>query len=159
MLDVLFSLLLPELKPVAGLELHQRVFTWGGVDYPQEPITYHWSQYVVLTLSQQPPYLQRFLPRGYGGKGWLCFDLNGEAFELWGSELQGDEVDWDNGRLDDLLRILLTGQDKWVMIVEPYYDQIDHTYRLNAAGCIEKLKSALGRGIYEEGFIVIGAAT
>lgn len=141
------------------MELHQPIFTWDGIDHPQEPVTYRWGQSVELTLSQPPSYLQRFLPRGYGGKDWLCFDLNGEAFELWRLELQGDEVDWGDGRLDDLLRILLTGQDRWVMIVEPYHDQIDHTYRMNATGCIEKLKSALGKGIYEEGFIVIGVAT
>jgi hypothetical protein len=49
--DVLFQILLPGLKPVAGLEPHQETFWWGGEEHPQGPVFYRWGEHIPLLDS------------------------------------------------------------------------------------------------------------
>src|SRR5262249_57789757 len=64
-MDTLLQLLLPEIKELPNLERQQRVFTWDGIEYPQEPVEYLWGPHVKLVTSQIHQFLFRFLPRGY----------------------------------------------------------------------------------------------
>jgi hypothetical protein len=152
-MDVLFQLLLPELPAIEGLERNQRIFNWGGVDYPQEPAIYRWGEHVELVPSELQPFIPRFLPAGYIDKSWIFLDVKGDGLDLWESEVNGREVDWFGYRLDDLLKLILEQQGKWLVIFELNYDQIDNTYTLNADECIQKLESNLRLNYQREGFI------
>ena len=158
-MDVLFQLLVPELPQIENLVRHQRVFNWGGVDYPQEPISYKWGEHVELVLSALQPHIPELLPEGYFDEDWLVFDVADEGIELWGSELNQREVKWSGHRLDDLLRLILNQSERWVVIFELHFDQIDSVYALSPDECVEKLESNLRWIQSPEGFICIKSAT
>ena len=158
-MDVLFQLLLPKLRVVEGLERHQRIFNWGGVDYPQEPATYRWGEHVELVPSELQSFIPRILPDGYVDESWIFLDISGDGLDLWESEVNEHEVDWSGHRLDNLLKLILEQHEKWVVIFELHYDQIDNTYALNADECIQKLESNLRWNSKREGFIAIKRAT
>lgn len=155
-MDDLLAILIPEIPVIPGLEKRQDIRSWGGQDYPQEPITYHWGPYVELRTSQLPSYLWDLLPEQYRKEKWLVLDVNGEALDLLELEVNGKEVDWGNRPLDELLRLMLSQQQRWVLIVEPNYDQIDSVYDLTVDEALQKLKSNYLRESQKEGFIVLG---
>lgn len=155
-MDDLLAILIPEIPVIPGLEKQQEIRSWGGQDYPQEPTKYHWSPYVELRTSQLPLYLWELLPEQYRNEKWVVLDVNGEALDLLELEANEQEVDWDNRPLDELLRLLLGQQKRWVLILEPHYDQIDSVYQLTVDESLQKLKSNYLRESQKEGFIVLG---
>lgn len=154
-MDVLFQILLPGLEPVEGLEPHQETFWWGGEEHPQGPVVYRWGAHVQLAPRGIQDYIPRFLPEGYLGPDWVFFDVEGDGLEPLWDELSGREVDWGGRRLDDLLSRLLEQHDRWVLVFEPFSDQIDNVYRRSVQGCLDKLKTNLARDAGREGFIAL----
>lgn len=152
-MDVLFQILIPELKLIEGLEVHQEKFTWDGVDYPQEPVTYLWGEHIKLVKRDIQGHIPRFLPANFLTKQWVFLDVEGDGLDLLELETNGVEVDWGNRRLDDLLRSLLNCYDRWAVLFELYSDQIDNTYELSVDGLVQKLKANLARDVEREGFI------
>src|ERR1044072_7479451 len=80
--DDLLAILIPAIPSIPGLEKRQAVYSWGGQDYPQEPITFHWGPYVAFRTSQLQEYLWKFLPEEYRHTNWLVLDVNEEALEM-----------------------------------------------------------------------------
>jgi hypothetical protein len=154
-MDVLFQIFLPELKPVARLEPHQDTFWWEGEEHPQGPVVYRWGTHVQLVPRGIQEHVPRFLPEGYLGPDWVFFDVEGDGLELLWEEVRGREVDWGGRRLDDLLSRLLEQHDRWVVLFEPFSDQIDNVYRLLVQECLDKLKANLARDTGSEGFIAL----
>jgi hypothetical protein len=151
--DVLLQLLLPELKPVVGLEFQQEVFSWGGVEYPQEPVKYLWGSHVELIPRDLQTHIPWFLPEGFLDDGWVFLDVEGDGLDLLEGEVNGMEMDWGGKRLDDLLALLLKQSDQWAVLFELHSDQIDSVYKLTVDECMRKLKANLKRDIKREGFI------
>lgn len=158
-MDVLFEVLLPELEDVEGLEPHQVIFSWGGEAHPQGPVTYRWGPHVELAPDYIQPHIMRFLPEGYADESWAVLQIKGDGLDLLEMEVNGEEVDWFGRRLDDLLESLLKQHERWVLIFEPNYDQIDRVYELDVEECISKLKANLRRDAGREGFIAIASRT
>jgi hypothetical protein len=158
-MDVLFQILLPELSHVEGLERHQAVYSWDGVDYPQEPATYRWGLHVELAPDHLQPHIPRFLPENYIDEHWVFLEVKGDGLDLLEREVNGEEVDWHGRRLDDLLALTLKSHRRWVLIFELQEDQIDHIYELSAEQCVSKFKANLRRDIRREGFIAVAAAS
>ena len=154
-MDALLQILLPEIKQIPNLELEQRVFIWNGTGYPQEPVVYRWGPHVKLIASQIQQSLLRFLPDGYLTEQWVALDVNSEALDLIEAEINGEAVDWLGYSLDELIRLLLIRNDRWVLIFEPDYDRIDNVYRMQPEECISKLKAILERSGVREGFIAL----
>lgn len=154
-MDVLFQILLPAPTQVAGLEPHQETFWWGGEEHPQGPVVYRWGEHVRLVPQGIQDYIRKFLPEDYLGPDWVFFDVEGDGLELLWEEVRGREVDWGGRRLDDLLSRLLEQHDRWVVLFEPFSDQIDNVYRLSALECLDKLKTNLARDAGREGFIAL----
>lgn len=154
-MDALLQLLVSEIKLVDGLTIHQEVFNWGGVDYPQGPPVYHWGSYVELIPSPIQPYIINWLPVNYKDEAWLGLDVRGNGLDLLEREVNGEQVNWMGRRLDDLLKAILIQQDRWGLIFEPNYDQLDNIYRLSIDDCVNKLKSNLRWTGKREGFIAI----
>ncbi len=50
-MDLIFQIRVPKLKQLDGLEFYQKVFSWGGQEYPQDPVTYRWGDHVQLILA------------------------------------------------------------------------------------------------------------
>jgi hypothetical protein len=72
---------------------------------------------------------------------------------LW-RDVNGDDVNWSGYPCDEIIQFLLTQSDRWVLIFEPHYDQIDDVYRLSPEECITTLKSNLKRDGPRKGFIL-----
>src|SRR4051812_6217223 len=111
-MDVLFQVLLPELRAIEGLEQYQRIFNWGGVDYPQEPVTYCWGEHVELVPAELQSFIRHLLPDSYIDESWIFLDVNGNGLDLWELEVNEREVDWSGHRLDNLLKLLLEQYEK-----------------------------------------------
>ena len=154
-MDALLQLLVPEVKLLDGLERHQRVLSWDGAEYPQDPITYGCGPHVELITSQIQPFLLQFLPDGFFKEHWTVLDVSGAALDLLEQETNGEDVDWFDCRLEDLLVRFLTQYEQWALIFELHYDQIDNIYRLSPDECIHKLKVNLSRTSRREGFIAL----
>jgi hypothetical protein len=154
-LDILLQILIPNLTALEGIEKSQKIYSWGGTDYPQEPVTYHWGTFVEMVPSQVQPFIYKFLPNEYSEKLKICLDIKGQGLDLLKMEVNGEEVDWYDRRLDDLLNIILSRCDLGVLIFEPHYDQIDSVNYLEVNDCIQKLKDNLKRDRQKEGFIAI----
>lgn len=154
-MDVLFQIFLPALNPVAGLEPHQETFSWGGEEHPQGPVVHRWGEHVRLVPRGIQDHIKKLLPEGYLGPDWVFFDVEGDRLELLWEEVRGHEVDWGDRRLDDLLSRLLERHGRWVVLFEPFSDQIDIVYRLSTQGCLDKLKANLARDTGREGFIAL----
>ena len=155
-MDDLLAILIPKLEDVPGLEKRQEVYSWGGKDYPQEPIKYRWGSHVELRTSELQTYLWDFFPEDYRKQPWLVLDVNESALTLFQSEVNGYEVDWGGSPLDEILKTLLSRHEKWAVVFEPYSDQMDSVYRLTVDQCIQKLKANYLRNVQKEGFIVLG---
>jgi hypothetical protein len=154
--DDLLAILIPEIPVLPGLEKRQEIRSWGGQDHPQEPITYYWGPYVEFRMSRLPTYLWNAIPDEYRKKEWLVLDVNGSALDLFELEVNGQEVDWDSRPLDAVLDRLLSQHNRWVLIFEPHYDQIDSVYRLTVSESLQKLRSNYLRAREKEGFIILG---
>jgi len=75
------------------------------------------------------------------------------GLDLLVSEIFGNEVDWNDNRLDDLLEAILTPNDKWALIFELGWDRIDSLYHTDARGCMRILTENLRHFHRREGFI------
>ncbi|MEO7539726.1 MAG: hypothetical protein ABIV21_06845 [Pyrinomonadaceae bacterium] len=148
-LDILFQVLLPELKDLEGLKAHQEIY--------QGPVTYRWGQHVELAPYDVQSYVLKMLPKGIVAKEWVFYDIVGDGLGMLESEINGVDVAWDGKRLDDFLEQLLRQYDRWVFVFEPHYDQIDGVYELTADECLGKLRTNLRRDITREGFIAYSA--
>lgn len=152
-MDLIFQIRVPKLKQLDGLEFYQKVFSWGGQEYPQDPVTYRWGDHVQLIPGGAQPRVVALLPKGLLGPDLEVFDIEGTGLDLLESEINGIEVEWNGKRLDDFLCLLLRQYDRWVLVFELYEDQIDGVYELTVDECIRKLKMNLRRDIRREGFI------
>jgi hypothetical protein len=155
-MDALLQILLPEIKQLPNLERYQRVFTWDGTEYPQEPVEYLWGPQVKLVTSHIKQSLFRFLPRGYVTEHWVALDVDRQTLDLLAAEINGQQVvDWFGSTFDELIRRLLTQYDHWVLVFEPGYDQIDNVYRMKPEECISKLRANLKWPGPMEGFVAL----
>ena len=155
-MDLLFQILIREMPNIQGLEKHQEKFFWGGEFHLQEPIKYKWGFHVELVMSKLQTHIPEILTENGVSGQWLVLDIKGDGLALWESEINGVEIDWVSGRIDDFLRLLLSSCASWVLIFEPYYDQLDYIYHLNLDSCINKLEANLKWDNKREGFICIG---
>lgn len=158
-MDDLLAILIPAIPNIPGLEKRQAVYSWGGQEYPQEPITFHWGPYVAFRTSQLQEYLWKFLPEEYRHTNWLVLDVNEKALDMLEREVNGKEVDWDGWDIEAVLRQILSLQERWVLVFEPHYDQMDSVYHLPVTECLEKLKLNYRRDQQKEGFICVGDTT
>jgi hypothetical protein len=156
--DDLLAILIPEMKDVPGLEKWQEVYSWGGKDYPQEPIKYRCGLHVELRMSELQTYLWDFFPEDYRNQHWLVLDVAEETLNLFEYDVNGKEVDWGGSPLDKVLETLLSPQEKWAVVFEPHYDQMNSVYRLTVSECVQKLKANYSRSVQKEGFIALGVA-
>jgi hypothetical protein len=154
-MDALLQLLIPDMKSLPGLERHQNVFTWEGKNHPQKPITYRWGPHVELIVSEVQAFILDLLPPDYRDKSWVVLEPSDDTLDLFEREANGYEVDWSGYRVDDLLILLMNQHERWVLIFEPQYDQIDQTCRLEATTALQKLKLNLKADIQKEGFIAL----
>lgn len=152
-MDVLFQILLPNLKLIEGLERFQDVYTLEGMDYPQEPIMYRWGDHVTLIPRDIQQYVLGLFPTGLIGPDWIFLDVEGDCLDLWESEANGFEADWGGKRLDNLLFALLGQYDQWGIVFELFSDQIDGIHEVTVEECVEMLKRNLKRDVKREGFV------
>jgi len=136
-----------------GLEREQRIFSWGGLEYPQDTVIYRWGCHVELVPGGVQPYVLGLFPEGLIGPEWVSFAIEGDGLYLLESEINGFEMDWGDKRLDDFLALLLNQHDQWAVVFELYSDQIDNVYELTVDECVRKLKANLKRDVKREGFI------
>jgi len=151
-MDILFEIIVPKLPHIEGLEPQQFTYEWSGVAHLQGSTTFRWGN-IELVPDQVQPWLLRFLPNNYVSDQWLWLQISSSSLELLEKELNGEPVDWSGRHLEDLLKLILSENKKWVLIFEPNYDEIDSAYNLDVVGCINKLKSNLKWGAKREGFI------
>lgn len=157
-MDVCFELLLPSKTSIDGLEYRVPTFSWGGEHHPQGDGSYFWGQFVELVETPIPSHIPRLLPRNYLNQDWVALSIRGQGLDLLEKEVRGLEVDWGGRSLEELLRVLLSQYDRWVLIFELHCDQIDSLYRLSIPDCVEKLKQSLKWEARAEGFLVIPPA-
>jgi hypothetical protein len=154
-MDALLQLIIPEIPTLPDLQRYQREFSWGGETYPQEPVTYRWGPKVELIESETQSFIVDLLPEDFISQDWKVLDVARETLDLIERDVNGEQVDWYGYNASDLLTLLLAHSDKWVLIFEPYYDQIDHVFRISAEECLDKLKFFLNRKNERKGFIAI----
>lgn len=58
----------------------------------------------------------------------LAILVHESALDLLESEVNGKDVDWGGRRLDHMIEQLLSQQEKWALVFEPHYDQMDSVY-------------------------------
>lgn len=155
-MDALLQLIIPEIPNLPDLQRYQREFTWAGESYPQEPVTYRWGPKVELIESQIQSFIVDLLPENFIGPNWKVLDVGDETLDLIERDVNGEEVDWYGYKAQELLTSLLDHSDKWALIFEPYYDQIDDIFRISARESVDKLESFLNRNKERKGFIAIG---
>jgi len=154
--EALLQILIPAIKQLPNLERYQRVFTWDGTEYPQEPVEYCWGPHAKLVTSEIQQFLLSLLPAGYVTDQWVALDVDRETLDLLAAEINGQQVvDWLGLTFDDLLRLLLAEYDRWVVVFEPHYDQIDNIYRMKPEECIAKLRANLKWPGPMEGFVAL----
>ena len=154
-MDALLQLIIPEIPTLPDLQRYQREFTWGGQTYPQEPVTYRCGPKVELIESQIQSFLIDLLPKNFIGPNWKGLDVAPDTLDLIEQEVNGEEVDWYGPKANDLFISLLDHSKKWVLIFEPYYDQIDYIFQIGAKESIDKLQTFLNRKNERKGFIAI----
>ncbi len=86
---------------------------------------------------------------------WEVLEADNETLDLMEQHFNGEDVDWYGCRPDELLISLLAQSEKWVLIFEPNFDQIDHILRLSPTDAVNKLKSVLNWQNERLGFIAI----
>jgi hypothetical protein len=154
--DDLLAILIPDVPVISGLEKRHEIRSWGGQDYAQGPITYHWGPYVEFRTSQLPTALWDAIPEEHRKESWLVLDVNEDALDRLELEVNGQEVDWGTHPLDAVLDLVLSQQEKWVLVFQPHYDQIDSVSRLTVSESLQKLKTNYLRERTKEGFIILG---
>ena len=154
-MDALLQLIIPRIPSLDGLQRYQREFTWEGVSYPQEPVTYNWGPQVKLSKSEAQSFIINLLPQDLVDQTWEVLETDNETLDLMEQHFNGEDVDWYGCRPDELLISLLAQSEKWVLIFEPNFDQIDHILRLSPTDAVNKLKSVLNWQNERLGFIAI----
>ena len=86
---------------------------------------------------------------------WLALDVDPETLDLFEAEVNGEEVDWGGHPLDELIRVLLTNNERWVLVFEPDYDQFEDVFRMDPDQCVVTLKTSLKRTGPRSGFVAI----
>lgn len=56
-MDALLQLISPRVPSLDGLQRYQHEFTWQGVSYPQEPVTYNWGPQVKLIKGEAQSFI------------------------------------------------------------------------------------------------------
>jgi hypothetical protein len=156
-MDVLFQVAVPRVIEAVGLERTERTHRWGGIDLEEGASSYRWGQYVELHPSRLQPWIFEIVPKGYVGESWKAFDVDGDGLSLWAHEVNGGAVEWMGRRLEALLQVLLS-VDRWVVIFEPHFRQINQVIHCNADECLRRLAHSLSRRI-GEGFVAIAKDT
>ena len=77
------------------------------------------------------------------------------TLDLLNLKVNGHEVEWFDRSFDDLISKLLRQSQRWAVIFEAYYDQLDYTCRLDVDTVATKLRSNLDRKTRQEGFIIL----
>ena len=156
-MDVLFQVAVPRVIEAVGLERPERTHRWRELDLVEGASSYRWGQYVELHPSRLQPWIFEIVPKGYVGESWKVFDVDGDGLSLWAHEVNGGAVEWMGRRLDALLQILLS-VDRWVVIFEPHFRQIEQVIHCNADECLRRLAHSLSSRV-EEGFVAIAKDT
>jgi hypothetical protein len=156
-MDVLFQVAVPRVIEAVGLERTERTHRWGGIDLEEGASSYRWGQYVELHPSRLQPWIFEIIPKGYVGESWKVFDVDGDGLSLWAHEVNGGAVEWMGRRLEALLQVLLS-VDRWVVIFEPHFRQINQVIHCNTDECLRRLAHSLSRRV-GEGFVAIAKDT
>jgi len=156
-MDACFELLLLNKEPLDSLECYQKTITWEGIEYPQDHKYYIWGKYIRLVESILPKKICNYLPTSFAEQEWTHLSVKGQILDLLELEVNGLEINWEGKTLDSLLKLLLTPQNRWVIVFEWQCDQINKTYYLGINECISKFKDNLKYGKQREGFIVLSA--
>lgn len=151
-MDALLQIIVPKLVEIEGLELNQPIYEWDGVKYPQGPKVVSWQD-ISLSFDKKEKYLNKFLPPNYFGEDWIWLKVSDNTLDKYESLINDEVKGNDEKSIEDFIRFLLTGIDKWVIVFLLQYDQIDNVYQLDVEDCIIKLKNNLSRNIVKEGFI------
>jgi hypothetical protein len=145
------------LPEIADLIKRQEVFTWQGVDYPQgKPYIVYGN--VIKFYENNEFQISRFTSEVLKEKH-IAVDLKTFYFEYNGlgvlrDEVSGYDVPQEEKRIDDLLRLILGSQKKWILEYIKDQDDIDNWYEMSVDECMYKIKSNLNRKNQKEGFVV-----
>ncbi len=154
-MDACLELLLLNKHPLYSLELYQKKIIWEELEYPQNPKYYIWGEYIHLVECPIPRTIRDYLPPSFAKEEWVCFSVKGQVLDLLELEVNGSDIDWKERTLDSLFKLLLTPQNKWVVVFDWQCDQIDKIYNLNITDCISTLRNNLKYENSREDFIVL----
>jgi hypothetical protein len=153
-MDALLELIVAKIPTDERLVKYQPTAEWLGESYPQGEAIYHWGTHVEIRPDTIQPWVLKFLPSGFVKDDLQWLQVAGEGLDLLELDVNEREVEWNGRRLCDLLRVILSQNNAWVLSFIWHYDRIDNTYRMNVDEAIEKLQSNLKWGTAREGFIV-----
>jgi hypothetical protein len=152
-MDVCLELLVSNPIPITSLMTRQKSITWGGIEYPQEPICYLWGEFIQIVETPIAKHIYTFLPKTYKIFDMKCYAIQGEVLNLIKKEVHGFQVNWAGKNLDSFLKSILPSQQNWAVVFSLHCDEIDSQYTLGIDEAIKKIYANLRNE--PEGFIIL----
>ena len=143
----LIALLIPDLTKLPQLESRRTVFTWGGEEYPQEPLRHYWAGESLFVDVRPFGLLPTFLPRDFidDAERWSCLVLDEPSGR--------NPVD-----LVEVIREILRSQPRWAAFGVEDHDPIEVSGSATIEIVVDKLRRGLQRQCDAEGFAHWGMA-
>lgn len=150
-MDLAFEILLPE-----ETELPFKFETPKSdvTKFPQALPEYAYSAHYKLRKTPVAEHLLLKLPGAYQKINWFCIGIHGDGLDIYRENLLEVGPEYNDYKLNQLLKELLTITTKWAVVFEPHYDS---SWEINS-GTIKSVMAEIKNAVAFErkGFIIYG---
>ncbi len=150
-MDLAFEILLPEKTKLPFQFITSQK---DGIKYPQARPEYIYSSHYSLSKTPVAAHLISKLPIAYQKNNWFCIGIHGDGLDYYRKNLLEIGREYNDDKLNQLLKDLLTITTKWAVVFEPYYDSSWEINRGTIRTVMEEIKNAVA--FERKGFIIYG---
>jgi hypothetical protein len=150
-MDLAFEILLPEDTELPfKFEIIKRDF----VKFPHERPEYIYSSQYELSKTPVADHLLLKLPIAYQKQNWFCIAIHGDGLDNYREKLLEIGSEYNDDKLNHLLKVLLNIPTKWAVAFEPFYDSTCEIHSGTIESVTENIKIAVA--FERKGFIIYG---